>query len=293
MLRCDICGGEGILLHKGVRDNPNIDVYECTDCKTKFLSDINDRDYEAGFMYETNNMSDMSIEERLRQFYPDDYRRYAMFSDMCKNKSVLDFGCGFGGFLQIMKDADEQNTNSGAIRVGGVELGSVERKYLLRKNIECKASIEEYNEKFDVITLFHTFEHLNNPKEWLVKFHNKLNSNGKLIIEVPNSNDVLLSLYECKDFADFTYWSAHLYLYNEDSIRQLIESVDLYQIDEIKQIQRYGLSNHLMWLAKGKPGGHSTWNFMNETSLDAEYERKLAEIKACDTLIVICSKKSF
>ncbi len=35
--KCDICGGECALIHKGTRDNPAVDVYECKDCLTKQL----------------------------------------------------------------------------------------------------------------------------------------------------------------------------------------------------------------------------------------------------------------
>ena len=48
---CDICGkGNSKLVHKGTRDNRNIDVYECDFCHTKFLGEIKENDYKNGFM---------------------------------------------------------------------------------------------------------------------------------------------------------------------------------------------------------------------------------------------------
>lgn len=69
-----------------------------------------------------------------------------------------------------------------------------------------------------MITLFHAFEHLTDPGIWLDRFSEYLYSGGYLIIEAPNANDALLSLYESKAFADFTYWSAHLFLYTINSL---------------------------------------------------------------------------
>ncbi len=51
------------------------------------------------------------------------------------------------------------------------------------------------------------------------------------------------------------------------------------------QVQRYPLSNHLHWLAHGKPGGHKTWGFLDSAELDAAYAATLARVGACDTLI--------
>ena len=80
----------------------------------------------------------------------------------------------------------------------------------------------------------------------LTNFSKYLSEEGFLIIEVPNANDVLLSLYENDKFADFTYWSAHLFLYTIRSLSMVIEEVGKYNIISAGQVQRYPLSNHLM-----------------------------------------------
>lgn len=112
-----------------------------------------------------------------------------------------------------------------------------------------------------------------------------------LIIEVPNSNDVLLSLYECNKFADFTYWSEHLFLYTSHSLQRVVESIDCYEVVLSTQVQRYPLSNHLFWLAKGLPGGQEKWQSLNSAELNAAYEDKLKELSMCDTLYMVLKKK--
>ena len=76
-----------------------------------------------------------------------------------------------------------------------------------------------------------------------------------MIIEVPNSSDALLTLYENEPFQNFTYWSQHLFLFNEKTMTELVKKAGL-KLNWIKHVQRYPLSNNLYWLAKGEPGGH-------------------------------------
>ena len=123
------------------------------------------------------------------------------------------------------------------------------------------------------------------------KFSKHLCKGGYLVIEVPNADDVLLSLYESEAFADFTYWSAHLFLYTVKSLSLIIEQSVKYEIADIRQVQRYTLANHLMWLAKGLPGGHNEWDYLDSKELNDAYADKLKSLNKCDTLFFILRKK--
>lgn len=283
-LKCPICYGGGKLVHEGTRDNPELDVYQCGDCGTKFLSVTDtENNYENGFMHEGDPLSDLDIEQRLQMFREDDMRRFEMVKNICSGKRILDFGCGLGGFLAYI--------SSVTASCCGVELGRDERIYLKHKGIQCFKTIGEAVEQYDVITLFHVFEHLPNPLGWLDKFSEYLIPGGYLIIEVPHADDALLSLYESGKFADFTYWSAHLFLYTVRSLSMLIERCGKYSIESTGQIQRYTLTNHMMWLAQGTPGGHNKWNFLDSEELNRAYTKKLQELQMCDTLFFVMRKK--
>ena len=99
----------------------------------------------------------------------------------------------------------------------------------------------------------------------------------------------MISLYGCKAFEDFTYWSPHLFLYNNHTIRVLLER-NGFKIRFLGQVQRYPLSNTLYWLAKGKPGGHKEWMMLSDESIDRAYGERLANLGIADTIMVIAEK---
>ena len=143
-------------------------------------------------------------------------------------------------------------------------------------------------QKFDLITAFHVFEHLKDPLDTLKSLNSFLADNGEIIIEVPNSDDALLSYFKSNTFSDFTYWSQHLFLFNEKTLKTLVKNAN-YKINYVRQVQRYPLSNHLYWLAKGLPNDQNKYSAFNNEKLNAQYEKVLKEEKICDTLLISIS----
>lgn len=277
MQKCSLCQSENFKLrYPYVRDSKELQVLECKDCGLVFLSSfhhITDEFYEESGMLNGS----VDLKKYRQQSYKDDYRRANTLRDKIVGKKVLDFGCGAGGFLnQIQSFTD--------IAVG-VELDRHINRTINEEGIQCFPNIENIEGTYDVITLFHVVEHLVNPKEVLNNLKKHLNPNGTIIIEVPNADDALLTLYKNNEFADFTYWSCHVYLYNSYTLKRLVEQSG-YQVKLVKQIQRYPLSNHLHWLSQGKPGGHNHLGLLDNVVLSQEYENALAAIGKCDTLMI-------
>ena len=135
-----------------------------------------------------------------------------------------------------------------------------------------------------MITAFHVVEHLSDPIAILKTLATKLTRNGRMVVEVPSSEDALLTLYDSSAFQHFTYWSQHLFLFNAETLRRLAKQSGL-RILAIQQYQRYPLSNHLHWLSQGKPGGHQKWAFLDSPELQTAYANSLASAAKCDTLI--------
>lgn len=273
--KCYLCGSGQYKERKGrVRDREELKIYECLGCGLVFLSSfehIHDEFYAMSQMHEKN----IKVEEILKRTVHDDRRRFEQLKSYIEEKDVLDFGCGYGGFLL--------NAQPIAKTVSGIELEKKALDFCNKNNIKMIGLEENY--KFDVITMFHVIEHLNNPIAILKQLKTKLKSNGVLILETPNANDILLELYQNNAFQNFTYWGCHLFLYNLNTLRILVEKAG-FKVKQIEQVQRYPLSNHLFWMSQGKPGGDKVWTQFNDKDLNDAYTRVLTSLGMCDTLLV-------
>lgn len=278
MKKCYLCEGTSHTQRPGkVRDNHELLILECENCGIVTLSEekIPEGFYEESGMH-GNGLP--QIEEWLQQLERDDDRRLKYLRDGITGKTILDFGCGPGGFMLKARDKCKEIT--------GIELETRLKDHYTKSNLQVVQHMEELpaNIKFDLITAFHVVEHLDNPAGMLSKLSYLLSKGGKIIIEIPSSADALITFYGNVPFSEFTYWSCHLFLFNAANLKLLAKKAGL-RLDYVDHIQRYPLSNHLHWLAKGAPGGHNKWNVLNSEDLNKAYEAKLASLGLTDTLI--------
>ena len=109
----------------------------------------------------------------LKETQNDDERRYQFVKEKITNKTVLDFGCGVGGFLDKAKQSAKE--------VAGVELEkALQPSFKKRKlNVFENLSVVQNNSKqYDVITAFHVVEHLQNPKDMIKQLSELLVGGG-------------------------------------------------------------------------------------------------------------------
>ena len=282
-MTCYLCNSDNFIERKGqVRDNPDLKVLECLSCGLVTLSSyeyLRPGHYENSRMHENQ---DQTIEQWLSETAEDDQRRFDNLRSTLQNKKVLDFGCGNGGFLLIAEKL--------AMNVAGVELENRVREHW-EDRFNIFPNIESIVGEYDLITAFHVIEHLPDPMAVLEELAGHLAPRGRLLVEVPNSEDALVALYECENFQRFTYWSNHLFLFNTDTLKTLAEQAGLKTVT-VYYFQRYPLSNHLYWLSKGQPGGHEKWKLFNSPTLNKEYANILANIGKTDTIIGCFEKRN-
>ena len=267
------------LYYKGVRDDPTINIYKDFETGALVLDKIKEQKYQTkGFDY----WNCKNITDARNKTYDDDIRRYKQLKNKNINYStLLDFGCGNGGLLKIIKE----KTNK---YIMGVELNNELVNYLNNENITAYDDINKIsnNLKLDCIMLNHVLEHLYNPIKTLREIKKKMNHKTLLIIEVPHADDFLISEYNCNEFKKFTFWSEHLILHTQKSLLRLLNIIGFSSI-EITYYQRYNIFNHLGWLSNGTPGGHKTTN-LSDNDLIKSYENFLIKNKKTDTLIAYC-----
>ena len=209
----------------------------------------------------------------------DDYRRARQFEKYLKNKNILDFGCGWGGFLRNVKNYKS---------LSGVELRKECTNHIQTKikKIDISDNINSFERKFDVITMFHVLEHIPYQIKTLKVLKSKLKKKGKVIIEVPHAEDFLILQDELKEFKNFTFWSEHLILHTYKSLKTILSKSGFRNIN-IYYYQRYNFSNHLGWFLKKKPGGHNFYKKIISDKLNSSYCENLKKLGQTDSLIAI------
>jgi 2-polyprenyl-3-methyl-5-hydroxy-6-metoxy-1,4-benzoquinol methylase len=154
-----------------------------------------------------------------------------LINSIAKGKKILDYGCGVGDYLEHMQkngyDVLGMEPNESARKISQSKIGQ-------QKVISTE--LEEIQEKFDVITLWHVLEHIPNLNEIINQLKNHLTENGRLVIAVPNHQS-----YDAAYYGKF--WAAydvprHLWHFTETSMHKLfgefgmkIESVHPMKLD--------------------------------------------------------------
>ena len=135
-----------------------------------------------------------------------------------EEKTILDIGAGTGDFLISCK--------KNHWKTFGVEPNSEARNIAKEKEIVLEKDIKAYTDKkFDVITLWHVLEHIENLSEYLKTLKTLLKENGTLVVAVPNHKS-----YDAQFYKEF--WAAydvprHLWHFSQNSISKLFSEVSM------------------------------------------------------------------
>ena len=134
------------------------------------------------------------------------------------SKSVLDFGAGTGDFLKVCKNNNWE--------VLGIEPSLEARENAAKKGIYLKENLLDVgNKKFDVITLWHVLEHVENLKNTIKFLKGLLLPGGRIVVAVPNYKSYDAEFYK-------EYWAAydvprHLWHFSQKAIRKLFLEAEM------------------------------------------------------------------
>lgn len=292
-MNCIICGGEYFkTISERVRDSIKFKVVKCKNCGLLQLSprpSIN----EDGEFYDQNCQSKnigepTSLKSMKKNSLDDTYRRADLVSEyISSSHNLLDIGSGYGFFLQEM--------HKRGYNITGIEISKEKRKISSRvSNVKVlDVNLIDDNKElptFDCITLFHVLEHISDPIHFLKVIKKHLGSDGKLIIEVPNIDDMLL--WECEEYRNFYWQRAHLFYFNAKTLKEVVKESNFLTVD-ISYVQRYSLENFMNWFIVGKPqimrpvfqtGDTYKW-------LEDYYKDYICKKGKSDTLILIATPK--
>ncbi len=194
-----------------------------------------------------------------------------------------EIGASKGHFLSLAKKYVKE--------VVAVEPGVEEAKILRQRRIKHYPWLDDAvkaGKTFDVVAMFHLFEHLSQPKEFLKKLGRVLKKGGLVFVEVPNVDDILISRLNLRPFQEFYFQPMHCFYYNEQTLSNVFRKSD-FRLVRCRYLQRYPFSNHLQWLLAGKSGGNEEYErqFKN---INKAYAGILADHKLTDTIMCIFKK---
>ncbi|WP_421866749.1 class I SAM-dependent methyltransferase [Motiliproteus sp.] len=262
-----------------VRDREDIAVLRCERSGAFVLSRDDHMDMSHYEHKTASGWGRLERQQALEQSQRDTDRRAERFGSMISSRRWLDVGTGSGGILDALAPL--------AAEASSVEPQQGKRELLQQLGYKVYADTEQIQRQdFEVVTLFHVFEHLTDPIGTLKQLRQRMQAGGQLVIEVPHAGDLLLSRLELETFKAFTFWSEHLILHSRQTLVAFVEAAG-FRVASIEGCQRYPLANHLHWLAQGKPGGHQYWPDLSDPELDRAYEKRLEQIDCTDTLILI------
>jgi 2-polyprenyl-3-methyl-5-hydroxy-6-metoxy-1,4-benzoquinol methylase len=281
---CYVCGGSSRRSRRGrLRDAPEVGVIECGHCGlvTPETADAVLVNYEAGSMH---GDATVSIAEWREACAVDDVRRVQAVTALLQSgESVLDVGFGAGGFIAGLE--------ANGVSVFGIELERTPREHMAGEGFQVYSDVSSMpqaeRDAVSVVTVFHVLEHILDPRFFIEGLLLALPNAQTFIFEVPCAEDALLTVYQNEPFSEFTYWSHHVHLHTKRSLEMVLTGA--FTTVDVSRYQRYGLGNHLGWLATGQPGGQVRLPWLEGTPADLEYRHALVTQEIADTLWAVAT----
>ncbi|MCZ6900456.1 MAG: class I SAM-dependent methyltransferase [Bacteroidetes bacterium] len=198
-------------------------IVECEVCKFKFTNPRPETNkiikyYESDSYVPIANRANTLINliyQLVRKFTLKSKIR--LINELSTKGNILDVGCGTGHFLQVcVKDG---------WKVQGVEQSMVARNYaqeLLGITIyEQLSDIESLNQKYEIISLWHVLEHMEDLDQTMVGLKNHLSKNGTIVTAVPNCHSFDAKYYK-------SFWAGfdvprHFYHFTQKTMEELVK----------------------------------------------------------------------
>lgn len=285
-MKCIICGQNRFkIVVKELRYDIKRRVLCCQNCGYIFLEPkqsvlkYDDSSYRK--MYGPNLAKTTSAKERFDTYFPYQGEIIKQINHILKPAgSILDVGCSTGFFLSALKGKIKTRV--------GVELNISDVNFI-KKNLDFNVynkpigDLEISEGPFDIITSLQVLEHVDNPVEFLKAIGKNLKSDGWLYLELPNVDDVLLSVFHEPAYQKFYYREPHVSYFSAKTLKRVLDQAGFK--GTIKTIQRYNFINHMNWLCAHKPQenfvlGNSSASLVNNDTARPEIKKQFNDFIA-------------
>jgi len=220
---CALCGAQSYDLFQQA-DGP-YRVVQCKQCTLVYVDPLPPRTeleqhYDEDYYSEWIS-SQRVPRERLWQNRLDALLQYN------QNGRLLDVGCGDGTFLRFAREAGFEVYGTEISLYAGERL---EKLYEIPVFMGALHEAEYPSEYFDVVTLYHVIEHVDDPVRYLSETHRILKTGGLLVVACPNVKSYVFNLayllYKGKRFQLFSTndKEIHLYHFSAQTLTMLLKN---------------------------------------------------------------------
>ena len=238
--KCPWCGSEKAQINLWLRDEfltkEDFHICECLNCGLLYTMPRPDKD-KIGAYYKSEAY--YSHQENKKGFIPKVYERvksinlkhkYRLATNGLQPGKLLDIGCGVGDFLHTAEMHGWECI--------GVE-PSDDAKSIAQKRIKGKIitsmELEGFPDgSFDVITMWHVLEHVDDIKWQVAQLQRLVNPSGRVIIALPNYKS-----YDGQYYKE--QWAAydvprHLNHFNRNTLSKIFKTsgLELIKMDKLK-----------------------------------------------------------
>lgn len=247
-------------------------IVECPKCKLiQLVPQWSNKELDK--IYTTYNQKPDFVGQKVISKRISKYLNYYLF----KGDNILEVGCGCGDNVKYF--------NKKGYTITGIDKDkSVEDKVNAIFNYDIYD--ENIHNKYDMIYGLHILEHMKDPIGFIDRLKNLLSPKGTILLEFPNLEDPLLTIYKVKEFEKFYYRPDHHFFYTPLSLATMLYGFKLGNAT-IERMQNYGIVNHLNWLIRKKPTNLK----ITIPIIDTIYKWFLTRIlKKSDTIILTIRK---
>ncbi len=199
-------------------------LYSCENCGLLFQREEQVQGritefYPPGYWWEESEGNTSKLEKRYREWIvkQDQLKFVLSLFPQPQNYRLLDIGCGSGTFVkaayQAGFDAFGCERSEEAVRIANRSLPG-------RIFHGSEDDLISRREKFDLLTLFHSLEHMQDPFRYLKNVRKLFHNGGGIIVQVPNR-----ASFQAKVFGPRWYGldcPRHLYNYTTFSLMHLL-----------------------------------------------------------------------
>ena len=218
-------------------------LLECSYCNLIFQEQIpNEKfSYELYEKYIDKEDSLKKKDNYEQKYYKKLFYEISLIKNIFKKKSeeisVLDFGAGWGYWLNYLKKNN--------FDVYAYEVSESRINFLKKNNIKIISNLENLDNKFDFIYSEETFEHISNPRETLINLSKILKKDGFIMLRFPSSFLFKFKLNKkYKPCSDCAHPLEHINLLKKKSFEAIIFDSDL-RIINLKSKFNFSFKNFL------------------------------------------------